>query len=154
MSSASPLEVVPVLWVFWGWVALSLAYFSLGAALDPAKEAPQVSPFETERSAQARYREMQKKRFGWRGFAYLIFANAAGGVLLYLATAGKVWAIVLFAPVCLWLIYDNASTPFALREMHPRLVNTLDWTYFAIGVVIWVYAFACIEFSWLGKLVL
>jgi hypothetical protein len=146
------VELIPVMWVFWAWAAFSVVYFAFGAARSRVEEAPVVSTFVSEREAHARYRELARNRFGGRPLAYLVLANGLGGTLLYAARTGQPWAVALFTLACAWLLYDHATSPRALRELHPRLVTSLDWTYYGIGFGVWLYALACIAVPWLGRL--
>lgn len=134
------------MWVYWAWAALCIAYFLHGASTRRIAEPVSVSPFISERSAQARRGEISRQRFGLRGWTHMLFANGIGGVLLYLANAGSLWAAVFFAVAGLWLIYDHVATPIALKDIGPGLVETPDRAYYATGVAVWAYALACILF--------
>lgn len=138
------IEIVPVMWVFYGWLALSAAYFLHGIARATEPAAASASPFAAERSAQARAAEIVKARFGGSGWANLVFANAVAGALLYYATQGNLWAAVFCALACLWMIYDCASSPLILRQLGASQVDALDWVYYGAGVVAWAYVLACL----------
>ena len=140
------LEVVPVLWVFWAWAALTVAYFVYGTAKHRHAEPASASPFISERSAQTRRNEISRQRFGPRGWAHMLLANGIGGLLLHLADTGLLWAGAFFAVAGLWLIYDHVATPIALKDIGPGMIEPLDRGYYAVGVAVWVYALACILF--------
>jgi len=141
------MEAVPVMWVFWGWVALTLGFFMQGYGR--ARSLPPVNPASVMRperiTREMRFAELYRQRFGWTAFGYLVLAYGLAGVLLFFAREGNAQVAALFALACLWLIYDHASTPFALRGLDPRLDDALDWIYHACGVLVWVYALA-----WVG----
>ena len=145
------LEIVPVMWVFWAWAVAALAFFANGAAicrmnLPPLGPGPSTRDMlASERESEAKFRDTYRKRFAWSELPYQVLANGAGGFLLYFANAGVIWALVFFALLCLWLIYDNASAPFSYRQMNPRLVGTSDWVYFLSGAAAWTYCLACIS---------
>lgn len=145
------IEIVPVMWVFCAWAAFSIAYFVHGAVNRRVEEPASTSPFLSERSAQVRRNEISRQRFGWRGWAHMLLANGIGGLLLYFAGAGSLWAAAFFAVAGLWLIYDHLATPIALRDIGAGMVAALDRTYYAAGVVVWAYALACVMFPG-GKL--
>ncbi len=144
------LEVVPVMWMFWAWAVFTLVFFAIGRAkcslnlppLGPEKAAREW--LTSEREAETKFRDTYRERFAWNELLYLVMANGAGGFLLYFATGGVIWAVVFLFLAGLWLIYDNATAPFSLRQMNPRLVETLDWVYFESGAVVWIYSLACI----------
>jgi hypothetical protein len=144
------LEVVPVMWVFWAWAVFTIAFFAIGTTkcrlnLPPLGPEPSAREMLTNaREAEIKFRDTYKRRFAGNELLYLAMANGAGGFLLYFANAGVVWAIVFVALLGLWLIYDNGTAPFSLRQMNPRLVETLDWVYFQSGAVVWIYCLACI----------
>jgi hypothetical protein len=144
------LEVVPVMWVFWAWAAFTTAFFAIGAAkcrlnLPPLGPEPSARDMlASAQEAETKFRATYKKRFAWSELRYLVMANGAGGFLLYFANAGVIWAIVFVALVGLWLVYDDATAPFSLRQMNPRLVETLDWVYYHSGAAVWSYCLACI----------
>ena len=140
------VEIVPVMWVYWAWAAFSIAYFLHGASTRRVAEPVSVSPFISERSAQARRGEISRQRFGPRGWTHMLFANGIGGVLLYFANTGSLWAAAFFAVAGLWLIYDHIATPMALKDIGPGMVEALDRAYYATGVAVWAYALACILF--------
>jgi hypothetical protein len=142
-----PIEIVPVMWVFWAWAALSVAYFAHGTQRARVAVAPSDSPFVSERSTHARRVELFRQRFGPRGWTYMLFANSAAGVLLYFTTQGKLWAALFFAVAGLWLIYDHIVSPFALRDIASGEIAAQDRAYYAIGVAVWVYALACVIFA-------
>jgi hypothetical protein len=146
MTLPFSIEIVPVMWVFWAWAALSIGYFLHGASTRRGAPPVSVSPFISERSAQARRGEISRQRFGPRGWAHMLFATGIAGVLLYLANAGSLWAAVFFAVASLWLIYDHVATPIALSDIGSDMVDTLDRAYYATGVAVWAYALACILF--------
>lgn len=99
MTLPFSVEIVPVVWVFWAWAALSIGYFLHGAS--------------------ARRGEISRQRFGARGWMHMLFANGIGGMLLYFANAGLLWAAAFFAVAGLWLIYDRIATPIALKDIGP-----------------------------------
>jgi hypothetical protein len=147
-----PIEIVPVMWVFWVWAALSIAYFMYGARRSSIATPPSDSPYISERSTHARRAELARQRFSARGWAYMLFANAIAGALLYLTTSGTFWAAIFLAIACLWLTYDHLVSPNALRDIASGQIAAIDRTYYATGVVVWVYVLACVIFP-SGKLI-
>ena len=153
----SAIEIVPVLRVFGAWIAATLAFFANGITIcrlnlpplarDPAADAR----FFSERESEAKFRDTYRKRFASNELLYLLMFNGAGGSLLYVANEGVLWAVMFFALVDMWLIYDYATVPSALNEMNPKLVGTLDRTYFYAGALVWAYFLACIGSRWLDK---
>ena len=158
MPPPTAVEVVPVVWVFWAWAVFTLAFFAIGAAkcsLNLPPLGPEPSTRErlaNEAAAETKFRDTYRKRFALSELPYLVLANGAGGFLLYFANAGVIWAIAFFALVSLWLIYDAASTPYAFRQMNPRLVETFDWVYYVTGTIAWTYCLVCIAARVAGKL--
>jgi hypothetical protein len=140
------VEVIPVMQVFWAWLGLSLAYFTLGTLRGRIARPASESPFVAERSAHSRRAELFRQRFGSYSWTYMLVANSISGVLLYLATAGSYWGAVLCAVACIWLVYDHLASPLALHDIASARFNALDWTYYALGVAMWAYALACVVF--------
>lgn len=153
----SAIEIVPVMWVFAAWIGATLAFFANGVAIcrlnlpplarDPAADAR----FYSERESETKFRDIYRKRFAWNELLYLLMFNGAGGFLLYVANEGVLWAVVFFALVAVWLIYDYAGVPSTLKEMNPRLVGTLDRIYYYAGALVWAYCLASIGARWLEK---
>lgn len=154
MAFLVSLELPPAMPVFWGWCILTAIHFAIGIAncrleSGPLAVAAAADPrFPSERESDARFRETYRQRFGASEIVYVLFINAAGGVLLYFATAGKFWAMVPLVPASLWLIYSHAALPFTLRAMNPKLAGPWDWAYGLTGAAAWAYCAAVAVFRW------
>jgi hypothetical protein len=149
-AGPSALEVVPLLWAYAAWIAFTVAFFAVGMATCAANAGP-LAPdpnadvrFKSEREGEAKFRATYKARFGSQELAYVALINGAAGVLLWFAAEGRLWAAGILAVFSLWLIYSHATTPFTLRQMNPRLIGPLDWSYYLAGALFWLYVAACI----------
>jgi len=146
------IEVVPVIWVFAGWAAVTAAYFVAGARAGAVAAPASTSPYLSERAAVERLHELSRSRFGAKSVTYQVFVNGCGALLLvFFVLQGKLWAGLFFVPLGLWMIYDSLSSPFLLRELHPRLVGAPDWAYFLTGIAVWAYCLACVGMRLEGK---
>jgi hypothetical protein len=111
---------------------------------DPAAD----SRFRSELEGESKFRETYKARFGSGEILYVALLNGAAGVLLWFALEGRLWGAGMLAVLSLWLIYSHARAPFTLREMNARLVGPLDWAYYPVGALVWLYIAACVVLRW------
>jgi hypothetical protein len=153
-AGPSALEVVPALAVYIAWIAFTAVFFAIGMSVCAANAGP-LAPdqkadarFRTELEGEAKFRETYKARFGGAEILYVALLNGAGGVLLWLALQGRLWAAGIFAALSLWMIWSHASAPATLKRMNPRLVGPFDRLYYFSGALVWIYLAACIALRW------
>jgi hypothetical protein len=157
-TGPSAFEMLPVLWAYAGWIAITAVFFALGMSTCAANSGPLApdpqsnSMFRSELEGESKFRETYKARFGSQEITYVLLLNGAAGVLLWFADAGKLWAAGILTVLSLWLVYSHARSPFTLRQMNPRLVDSADWAYYLGGALLWVYIAGCIVLRWHAKL--